>query len=323
LNNKLDDAARAGWLYFVAGNTQDDIARKMGVSRQTAQRLVSTALSEGLVKVTLEHPIARCMALARDLTASFDLQFCEVAPTDPEAANPGLGAGHAAARHMQRWLSSGKPIVLALGTGRTMRSAVERLPAMECPHHKLVSLVGNIAADGSASFYDVISQMAVRVKAPHFPMPLPVIARTAEECRTLSELATVKAIAGLAERADVAFVGIGHVGQGAPLHEDGFIDQRELKELMLAGAVGDIVGWVFDANGRLLQGLTNERVGSVPIDRLKDSPTIGIATGAKKVAAIRAALSGGLLNGLITDEATAQLLLKAASSARMPHANRS
>jgi len=37
---RLDDAARAGWLYYIAGNTQDEIARKLGVSRQTAQRLV-------------------------------------------------------------------------------------------------------------------------------------------------------------------------------------------------------------------------------------------------------------------------------------------
>ncbi|MEP1879691.1 MAG: helix-turn-helix domain-containing protein, partial [Roseibium sp.] len=45
---RLDDAARAGWLYYVAGNTQDEIARKLGISRQTAQRLVSLAVSERL-----------------------------------------------------------------------------------------------------------------------------------------------------------------------------------------------------------------------------------------------------------------------------------
>jgi VWFA-related protein len=43
--NRLDDAARAGWLYYVAGNNQEQIARKLGVSRQTAQRLVSLSVS--------------------------------------------------------------------------------------------------------------------------------------------------------------------------------------------------------------------------------------------------------------------------------------
>src|SRR5690606_568602 len=46
-NQRLDDAARAGWLYYVAGNTQDQIAAKLGISRQSAQRLVSLAVSEG------------------------------------------------------------------------------------------------------------------------------------------------------------------------------------------------------------------------------------------------------------------------------------
>ena len=58
---RLDEAARAGWLYYVAGNTQDEIARKLGMSRQSAQRMVSLAMSEGLVKVRLDHPIGHCM----------------------------------------------------------------------------------------------------------------------------------------------------------------------------------------------------------------------------------------------------------------------
>ena len=29
--NRLDDAARAGWLYYVAGNNQEEIARKLNV----------------------------------------------------------------------------------------------------------------------------------------------------------------------------------------------------------------------------------------------------------------------------------------------------
>ena len=81
---RLDEAARAGWLYYVAGNTQDEIARKLGISRQAAQRLVSLAISERLIKVKLDHPIARCMELAAALKLRYDLRFCEVAPTDPE-----------------------------------------------------------------------------------------------------------------------------------------------------------------------------------------------------------------------------------------------
>ena len=82
---RLDDAARAGWLYYVAGNTQDEIARKLGVSRQTAQRLVAMAVSERLVKVRIDHPIGRCMDLSDALMETFGLRLCDVVPSDPDA----------------------------------------------------------------------------------------------------------------------------------------------------------------------------------------------------------------------------------------------
>ena len=45
---KLDDAARAGWLYYVGGNTQDEIAKKLNISRQSAQRMVALSVSQEL-----------------------------------------------------------------------------------------------------------------------------------------------------------------------------------------------------------------------------------------------------------------------------------
>jgi predicted DNA-binding protein (UPF0251 family) len=58
-----DEAARAGWLYYVAGMTQDQIAAELGVSRQRAQRLVSRAMAEGLIHVRLNHRIGACLDL--------------------------------------------------------------------------------------------------------------------------------------------------------------------------------------------------------------------------------------------------------------------
>ena len=56
---RLDDAARAAWLYYIAGKTQDEVAGILGVSRQSAQRMVSLAMSSGLVKVRIDHPIGQ------------------------------------------------------------------------------------------------------------------------------------------------------------------------------------------------------------------------------------------------------------------------
>jgi DNA-binding transcriptional regulator LsrR (DeoR family) len=307
---RLDDAARAGWLYYVAGNNQEQIAQKLGVSRQTAQRLVSLSVSEGLIKVRLDHPIARCMELAEKLRSRFALDLAEVVPSDPGSSSTVLGVAQSAAAEIERRLRSADPIIMAIGTGRTLKATIEQLSPMEAPQHKIVSLTGNIAPDGSASFYNVIFNMADAIKARSFPMPLPVIASSRQERDMLLRQPMVKETLALAARADVTFIGIGDLGPEAPLYLDGFISQAELKALQKAGAIGEIVGWAFDTQGKLIEGLTNERVASAPLPSRETSLVVALAIGQKKLPGIRAALNRRLINGLMTDELTALGLLE-------------
>lgn len=308
--NRLDDAARAGWLYYIGGNTQDEVAAKLGVSRQTAQRLVSLAVSAKLIKVRLDHPIAHCLDLSARLTERFGLRFCEVVPADPGSPSTLLGVAEAAAAELERQLTSQHPIIVAMGTGRTLKAVVSHLPPMDCPQHKIVSLVGNIAPDGSASFYDIIMRIADTVRAPHYPMPIPVIASTVEEKQLFLAQKPVRNVIDLARQANVAMVGIGQLGESAPLLQDGFVTADEMRGLLKAGAVGEIVGWAYDASGTYIQGLTNDRVASIRPDQSTDRLVIAVAMGDAKRAALTGALRGHLINGLITNEVMAELLLR-------------
>ncbi len=309
-SSRLDDAARAGWLYYVAGNTQDQIAAKLGVSRQSAQRLVSLAVAEGLVKVRIDHPIARCLDLAAQLRKRFDLAHAEVVPSDPGSTSTTVGVAEAAAAEIEKWLSRSEPIVMAIGTGRTLKAAIEKLPSMDCPRHKVVSLTGNIAPDGSAAFYNVVFTMADKVKARSFPMPLPVIASSPRERALLHQQPMIQATLKLSAQADITFLGIGDLGPDAPLFADGFLSPAELSDLRAAGAVAEIFGWAIDEDGRRLPGGTNDRVASAPIPSCEQGLVIAIAKGALKLSGIAAALRGRLINGLITDEDTAEALLR-------------
>jgi DNA-binding transcriptional regulator LsrR (DeoR family) len=306
---RLDDAARAGWLYYVAGRTQDEIASAMGISRQSAQRLVSLAVAERLIKVRLDHPIAACLELAERLREKYGLRHAEVVPSDPAGASSTVGIAEAAAAEIERWLKRPDPIVIAVGTGRTLKAAVDQLPPMECPQHRIVSLTGNIGPDGSAAFYNVIFSMADAIKARHFPMPLPVLCSSAEERETLHDQALVRSTLALGAMADATFVGIGELGVEGPLCVDGFLDREEMLQLVESGAAGEICGWIYDGEGRLLDNAVNDRVASVPIPPRDKCCVVGIAQGRRKWTAMRAALRGGILNGIITDEFTAQHLL--------------
>lgn len=307
--SRLDDAARAGWLYYVAGNTQDEIARKLGVSRQSAQRLVAMAVSEKLIKVRVDHPIARCMDLASRLCDRFGLQSCEVVPSDPGAPDLVTGIAIAAAAELERTLKTPDQRIISLGTGRALKAAVEQVPRMSCPQHVVVSRLGNMMRDGSASPYNATIRLAERIGAPHYPFPLPVLARDAEELATMQSQEAVRNTIALCERADLSLVGIGQINDSAPMLLDGFVDAAEMADLASAGAAGEITSWVYDGQGKLVDCSHNAHVTSAPLPRAAERPVIAVASGEAKLTAIRAALTGKLVTGLITSEATAERLL--------------
>ncbi|PKQ07066.1 MAG: hypothetical protein CVT71_01225, partial [Alphaproteobacteria bacterium HGW-Alphaproteobacteria-10] len=130
-DRRREDAARAAWLYFVAGRTQDEIAAQLDLSRQAVQRLVALAVGEKLIKFRLDHPLATGMALAERLKQRFALEFCDVAPSDPAAPSSVAGVAGALAARLHRLLSAKAPAIICVGTGRTLRAAVEEIDALD------------------------------------------------------------------------------------------------------------------------------------------------------------------------------------------------
>ena len=56
-------ATRAAWLYFVAGLTQVQIAKKLGVNRIRVNRLLAQAREQGMVQIRITGRLAECVAL--------------------------------------------------------------------------------------------------------------------------------------------------------------------------------------------------------------------------------------------------------------------
>lgn len=308
---KLDDAARVAWLYFIAGKTQNQIADELAMSRQSVQRLVALAVSQRIIKMRLDHPIARCMEFAERLRDRFGLACCEVTPSDPASRSETLGVANVAAARLEAALAGTARQIIAMGTGEEMRATADQLTAMECPQHKLVSLVGNIAADGSANLLDAVSRAAEVVRAPHYPMPCPLLAASRDERAAFVAMPHIRQVIELGRAADITMVGIGSMALDAPLVRDGFITPAEMRAMIAVGSVGEITGWAYDAAGNLIEGLSNERVVGAPPCSVPDGLVIGVSMVADRFDAIRAALVGRLINGLITNDAMAERLLAA------------
>jgi DNA-binding transcriptional regulator LsrR (DeoR family) len=135
-------------MYYVAGNTQNEIAERLGISRQMAQRMVAYAADANLVKVQITHPVSSCLELAQGLQERYGLEVCRVVPGAGGADNPNESQevqqmlAVAGAELMEQYLSSEAPLVVNVGSGRTLKAAIERLSELERPQHQIVSMIG-------------------------------------------------------------------------------------------------------------------------------------------------------------------------------------
>ena len=303
---RLEEAARAGWLCYVAGHTQDEMARIPGVSRRSAQRLVGRAASMGPVKVRIDHPIARCVELGHELVERFGLRLAEVCPSTPETPDLLAGVAAAAGAHIERVMQDKTPRIVSLGTGRALGAAVERGVPMERPQHRVVGRVGAMLGDGSAIPSDAAVRLAERTGARCHPMGAPARARPRG-----GRLAARPA--GRRERPRPRFASRdllcrrGWMGADSPLLVDGFVGPNEMAALE---AAGEITGWAFDPDGHLIEGPANKRVPSARLQAPPRRPIVVVGAGPAKADALAAALRGSLVDGVVTDEAAADVILE-------------
>jgi DNA-binding transcriptional regulator LsrR (DeoR family) len=308
-DRKLELAARAAWLYHAKGRRQDQIAAELNVSRQIVQRLVALAASENLIRFQLIHPLSECIELAERLREAFDLVYCEVAPASKLGDGDIETVATAAALYLENLLSQKAPTTVAIGNGQAMRETANRVPLMNRPQHKCISLRGNLTRYGWASHYDVVMRLAERISAQCYPVPMPVVTNTIEERAFIQAQPAYKSFLSLIDEATVLMMGMGYIDWQAPLHLDGHITDLELGEAMQAGAVGEVLGHSFNSQGQLLEGGYHDRLTSYRLAVPAKRTTMIVQTGSIRVAAIRAALNGRIANSLITDEQTARLLL--------------
>lgn len=309
---KLDQAARAAWMSYVGGITQDEIATQLGVSRPGVQRLLALARQEGLIKVHIDHPIASCMAMSSAIRDRFGLDFCDVVPAEasaPESAASYLAV--AGAERVSRLVERTEPLTLSLGTGRSVRATVESVSRVDRPQHRFVSLVGNVARDGSSNRYDGVMVLADKTGGQCFLLPSPVVASSVTEKASLQQQPLLQAITQVAVEAEAAFIGVGKIDRRATLFQDHFISEAELDELLGMHAVGELLGWPMTADGEVIDCSITRRVTSLPLEKFHHQPVVALAGGLAKVPAILAALRGGWLNGLVTDQVAAREIVEA------------
>lgn len=301
-------ATRAAWLHYAAGQTQADVAARLGVSSVKAHRLIMRANQSGAVKFTIDGDVAECVVLEAELAQRYGLSYCEVVPDLNEGELPLRALGVAGAHFLQREIAARQEGVIGIGHGRTLAAAVANIPRMDAGTVRFVSLLGGVTRKYTANPYDVIHKLAEQTGAVSYVLPLPFFANTAEDREVLLSQRGVREVFELAAHSDLMVVGIGSVNADAQLVASQMIEPSEINEVRSKGGEGELLGHFFNEAGASVETSLAARTVAPALDDLKSRRIIAIAGGTSKITAIRAVLNSGLLSGLITDEATALAL---------------
>ena len=297
--------------YYDDGLTQQQIGERFGLSRIRVSRLLRAARDERIVQIAVTPPQGSNTEIERRLEEAFGLkEAVVVACSSRDAASIINQLGPVAATCLTRCLQGNE--VVAVSWGTAVLSTVNALPAMDLPNVRVVQFLGGLGElEARTHGADLARRMAQTLGAKPRLILAPGIVKDRVVRDALVMDPQVSDTLELAARADVALVGVGALETCATrLTRDNTLMQEEADDLKARGAVGDIALQFFDADGRKVDHPINQRIVGTDLEAIKQiRRVIGVAGGTEKWRAIHAALRGGLINVLVTDDQTAAQLL--------------
>lgn len=305
-----DDLVQAAWLYHIGQMSQEEVSRRMGLSRFKVLRLLAEARDLGLVRISIAHETARTLALADRLAARFGLTEVQVAPDagdSDEAARRSVG--HLAAGWLSRIGRDGA-VTVGVGWGRTVAAMAEALTGLRNPDICFVSLMGSMTRTSATSPFDVCARLAALTSGRALFLPAPFLADTPADAAMILRQRMVREALEVAQAAPHMVISVGECSPEALLQTSGVLTAAEVAALRAAGAVADTTGKFFCADGALADTDLNARAPSVSLEDLRRSDVLLLSAGAGKAVAARAVIRAGIVNRLIVDEALALALLE-------------
>ena len=298
------------WRYYVNGQTQAEVARDMGVTRLRVNQAIQKAKSLGLVKIQIESPFVTRLEAQKRLEQA-GVGKALVVPVDHNNYDYHAPVGAALAHYLTTTLKTEPWKRIEVSWGVTLQRAMERLPLHSLPDLEILALMGGTAAGSSFNAFSIASGFAERFDANYSHLVAPIyLPDDVDKDIFLSQ----EIYASHIERclsADAALLVVGDVSDLSFMVKYGLPADLTMQELRDAGAVGDVLGRFLDADGNEIAHPLNERTVGVDLNALADIPNkILTAAGKHKVPIIHAAIKRGLVDTLVTDDLTADILLE-------------
>lgn len=296
---------RAASAYYLDGQRQEEVARRIGVSRPSVSKLLAEARRIGMVRFeVLDVPTVDLAELAERLRDLLGVDSVRIAPGD-QVQREFRGIGDLLGEELRSLeIAAGEVVLLASGETVSSVASMGGMPRM--PGALIVPTGGGQQEpDPAFQTNEIVRQFADRTGAE--PRFIFAPAQTSPTLwASLQEDPGFRSVVDLWDGARAAVVGI-----GAPY--DGRASLTSVVprgEPALEKAAGDVCLHFFDEDGATLAYPGSEFLVRLPLEKLRAIPTsIALAAGREKAPSIRAGAKAGLFTSLITDVPTAEAVL--------------
>jgi DNA-binding transcriptional regulator LsrR (DeoR family) len=302
-------AARVARQYYLEGVSKVDIADRLGISRFRVARLLDSARDAGMIRIEIGLPGGSLdAALSAELCAAFGLReaFVFSFPDDEQTLlrqRLGEGAGQA----LMDLIRPGD--VLGMSWSRTLgglAAALTQFPP--CP---IVQLTGAVPPPDGRDLLDLVRSVARVGGGPAHTFYAPMIMDDAQTAAAVRRQGDVAEAFGLVPSVTIAVVAIGAWAPGQSTIFDA-LTPAERDDLSALGVHAELAGVFIGADGRPVVTPLDRRMIVTPGPVLERIPfVLAVAWGVPKSAAVRAAIRGGFVHGLVTHASLARALLRA------------
>ncbi|MEH7334394.1 sugar-binding transcriptional regulator [Neobacillus drentensis] len=298
-------------MYYQLDYSQQEIAKKLGISRPTVSRLLLQAVQEGVVHIKICDPAEDVQELAMQVKEKFQLKHCIVASI-PEYEDELIKEklGDVSAEYLHKIVQSGDTIGITWGT--TLYQLVKKLQPKNVKDVTIVQLNGGVSYSESNTYAsEIINGLANAFHTtPHF-LPVPAVVDHIVVKQAIVADRHVKKIMELGQKANIAIFTVGEPGEQSTLMHAGYFLDNDIEILRKNQTVGDICSRFIDIEGKISHEALNDRTIGIELSHLTEKEYgILIAGGNSKVDGIYGALHGRHANVLITDQYTAKALLE-------------
>jgi DNA-binding transcriptional regulator LsrR (DeoR family) len=298
---------KSAWLYYVARLNQNEIAKKIGLSKMRVHRLIAYAEKNGFVKTFVEGGFDQTFKYENALKDKYQLKICEVIPNEDQNSDPAEMLGAAGARFIMNQINENNISEFGIGTGSTISAIAKWLPKIN-KKIDFITLNGSLTSHNSIQTETAINQIAYKTIGECYNVGMPLMLVSVEQKKVVENISFIKEIMEKAANTKVKILGVGGLFDSSQIVRSKIFSAKSIEKLKKAGALGDVAGNFFDKNGGLITIKETQKIFSVNIDSFKKSTTVLVAGGNEKTAQIRSVLKSGLFKGLITDEETSKQL---------------